>query len=76
MGIIDLEKHFAFQKQLELKINNKELLTDQDASSIINGLLDTLIEVGNGGITDAHLHEEADRLFALRDYWFKQKTGK
>lgn len=33
---------------------------------LIEEILDTLIEVGNG-VTDEHLHEAADKLFKIRD---------
>jgi len=55
---------------------NKDVknLTDDDARLIIEDVLDTLIEVGNG-ITDADLHEAADKLFIFRDYWLKNKIS-
>jgi len=64
--------HATVRQPTREKIINDELLDDEDAQEIIESVLDTLIEVGNG-VTDHHLHEACDQLFALRDKWFKQK---
>lgn len=58
-------------KQLNSSIAASKL-SDDDAAYIIEVVLDTLVEVGNG-TTDADLHEAADYLFALRDHWFKSR---
>lgn len=38
----------------------------QSAAAMIESVLDTLVEVGNG-VTDEMLHEAADKLFSVRD---------
>lgn len=63
--------HNERMSQLDISINNGDL-SDNDASLIIENLLDTLIEVGNG-TTDEELHKSADYLFVLRDKWFKKR---
>jgi hypothetical protein len=44
-------------------------LTKEESSILLEYVIDTLIEVGNG-VTDKDLHEAADRLFKFRDFWF------
>jgi len=56
--------------QLDKDIKNKKFLSNEDASFIIENLLDVLVEVGNG-TTDEELHKQADYLFALRDKYLK-----
>ena len=46
-----------------------QVMSDDDAALIIESVLDTLVEVGNG-VTDEHLHAAADKLFKFRDEWF------
>ena len=58
-------------KQLDAAILNNNL-TDEDAALIIEIVLDSLIEVGNG-VSDETLHESAEYLFALRDKWFQKR---
>jgi hypothetical protein len=53
-------------------IQAKTTLSRNDAGLIIEGILDDLIEVGNG-TTDEMLHIAADKLFALRDKWFNRE---
>lgn len=50
--------------------NKKEPLTLEEASVILETVIDTLCEVGNG-VTDSDLHEACDKLFYFRDNWFK-----
>lgn len=57
--------------KLDLNIANGNL-TNDDAALILEIVLDTLVEVGNG-TTDEELHKAADYLFALRDKWFNKK---
>jgi hypothetical protein len=47
-------------------------ISDSEASIILETVLDTLIEVGNG-TTDRQLHEQCDQLFKFRDKWFVNK---
>jgi hypothetical protein len=46
-------------------------MTKNEASDILETVLDTLVEVGNG-VTDEHLHEMADLLFKFRDEYFNK----
>lgn len=56
-------------------METKEPLSREDAAWIIEEVLDTLIEVGNG-VTDEHLHDACDLLFKFRDQWFKNAEKK
>jgi hypothetical protein len=47
----------------------KKKLTKQEASFLLEEVIDRLIEVGNG-VTEKELHEAADYLLAFRDKWF------
>ena len=47
-------------------------ITKEDAHELIEEVLDTLIEVGNG-TTDEMLHEAADKLFVVRDCFINQE---
>lgn len=58
-------------KKLETSINNG-ILSDDDAKLIIEEVIDTLIEVGNG-TTDEQLHKACDYLLSLRDLWFDKR---
>lgn len=60
-------------KQLETSINNG-ILSDYDAKLIIEEVIDTLIEVGNG-TTDEQLHKACDYLLSLRDLWFDKRIN-
>ena len=64
-----IKGHNERMDRLDLSIANGTL-SNEDASLIIENVIDALIEVGNG-ISDAELHKQADYLFALRDLWFK-----
>ena len=55
-------------KQLETSISNG-ILSNDDAKLIIEEVIDTLVEVGNG-TTDEQLHKACDYLLSLRDLWF------
>jgi hypothetical protein len=44
-------------------------LSVDEASEILEDVIDTLIEVGNG-VTDKMLHEAADKLLRFRDQYF------
>lgn len=57
-------------KKIQKKIDAKESLNVSEASCLLEEVLDTLVEVGNG-ITEGHLHKACDQLFAFRDLWFK-----
>jgi len=57
-------------KNLE-EIPKSEILSDDEASLILEDVIDTLIEVGNG-TTDEQLHEAADKLLNFRDNWFNE----
>ena len=46
-------------------------MTRDEAVIIIEEVLDTLIEVGNG-VTDEHLHDAADKLLDFRDNFFNK----
>lgn len=61
-----MEYFFDFESH-----KNDKCLTDIDARLIIEDVLDTLIEVGNG-VTDEELHYAADKLFKFRDAWLNQ----
>lgn len=63
------------QEMIRKKIDNKEKLTIEDAAFILEDVIDTLCQVGNG-VTHEHLHEAADYLFAFRDLWFKNMINK
>lgn len=58
-------------KQLETSINNG-ILSDDDAKLIIEEVIDTIVEVGNG-TTDEQLHKACDYLLSLRDLWFDKR---
>ena len=58
-------------KQLETSINNG-ILSDDDAKLIIEEVIDTLVEVGNG-TTDEQLHKACDYLLSLRDLLFDKR---
>lgn len=45
-------------------------ISREDACEILETVLDTLVEVGNG-ISDEDLHNAADMLFEFRDCYFK-----
>jgi hypothetical protein len=47
----------------------KRLLTREAACELLEQVIDTLCEVGNG-VTDADLHKAADQLFEFRDRYF------
>lgn len=49
-------------------------LSNSEASILLETVLDTLVEVGNG-VTDETLHEAADQLFKFRDFWFEHTVG-
>lgn len=57
----------------ELLITPRKL-TRGEAFCIIDGVIDTLIEVGNG-VTDEMLHADADKLFLVRDYFISRTRG-
>lgn len=48
------------------------MITNNEAKLLIEDVLDTLSEVGNG-VTDKMLHEACDKLFKFRDEWFNVK---
>lgn len=66
-----IKKHVERMSRLDLSIVGGTL-SDDDASLIIENVLDALTEVGNG-ITDEELCKQRDYMFALRDLWFKKK---
>lgn len=47
-------------------------MTKQKAAIILEEVIDTLIEVGNG-VTDEMLHAAADQLIKFRDEWFENE---
>lgn len=53
---------------------NPRKLTESEAFNLVDNVIDTLIEVGNG-TTDDMLHEAADILFLVRDYYISEKEG-
>jgi len=53
------------------KANEGQQISDNEAAYIIEHLLDTLIEVGNG-VTAEMLHEWCEMLLIFRDHWFNQ----
>lgn len=63
-----INKHNLAMENLALSIENDNL-SNKDASFIIENVLDTLREVGNGSYTDDELHKSTDLLIALRDKW-------
>lgn len=69
-----IKKQNERMNQLDLSITSGSL-SDEDATLIIEIVLDTLIEVGNG-TTDDELHKAADYLIALRDKWFDKRKIK
>jgi len=50
------------------EIEPSKVLTDDEARIILEDVIDTLIEVGNG-TTDEQLHQAADKLLNFRDNW-------
>jgi len=66
-----MTKMYKIQQRIDKHIGNKTM-TDDDTIIIIEGILDTLVEVGNG-VTDEMLHKQCDYLFAFRDLWMKNK---
>jgi|DEB0MinimDraft_10_1074344.scaffolds.fasta_scaffold342290_2 uncharacterized membrane-anchored protein len=67
-----IKKHNERMKQLDLSIVSGSL-SDEDASLIIENVLDVLTEVGNG-ITDEELSKQREYMFALRDLWFNKRS--
>jgi len=65
---MNIGEHLDSLKRIMVKENT---ITNSEASILLETVLDTLVEVGNG-VTDENLHEAADQLFKFRDYWFKQ----
>lgn len=53
------------------EISIPKTLSDDEATVILEDVIDTLIEVGNG-TTEKQLHEAADKLLNFRDNWFNQ----
>lgn len=53
------------------EISIPKTLSDDEAEVILEDVIDTLIEVGNG-TTEKQLHEAADKLLNFRDNWFNQ----
>lgn len=47
-------------------------ITREDAFDLIEDVIDTLVEVGNG-TTEEELHEAADKLFVVRDCFIKKE---
>ena len=70
--MIKIKKHNERMKQLDLSIVSGSL-SDEDASLIIENVLDVLTEVGNG-ITDEELSKQREYMFALRDLWFNKRS--
>lgn len=66
-----IKQHNEAMKQLDLSIANNETLTNNQAKLIIENVLDTLTEVGNG-TTDNMLYATLDYMFALRDLWYNR----
>lgn len=58
-------------KNLEEITITDTILSDNEAEIILEDIIDTLIEVGNG-TTDKQLHEAADKLLNFRDNWFNK----
>jgi hypothetical protein len=50
-------------------------MTKEQASELIEDVLDTLVEVGNG-VTDEMLHEAANKLFKFRDEFLNKNLDK
>jgi hypothetical protein len=50
-------------------------MTKEEATTILEDVLDTLVEVGNG-TTEEHLKEACDKLFKFRDEWFNKSEKK
>lgn len=69
-----IKEHIDRMKQLDLSIIDDNV-SDGDASLIIENVLDTLVEVGNGS-TENDLHKAADYLFAFRDKWLYKQLNK
>ena len=46
-------------------------MTNNEARTIIEEVIDTLIEVGNG-VTDQDLHKECDKLLSFRNEYFNK----
>jgi hypothetical protein len=55
-------------------MSDKKSITDQEAYEIIEDVIDTLCEVGNG-VTDKDLLIAQGNLFLFRDSWLKQKLN-
>lgn len=64
------KNYFEIKEKINNKIKNKEILTKEESSFLLEEVIDTLIEVGNG-VTDEQLHESADYLLYFRDFYFK-----
>ena len=62
-------KNWAEKRSFSIETLQKELEAEQEkkkpAMQLIEDVLDTLVEVGNG-VTDEMLHEAADKLFKAR----------
>jgi len=48
-------------------------MTDKEATALLETVIDSLCEVGNGA-TDAELHKRADDLIRFRNEWFKKNS--
>lgn len=48
------------------------VISKDEASELLEDVLDTLVEVGNGA-THEMLKEACDKLFRFRDKWFKNQ---
>jgi hypothetical protein len=69
-----LTNFFKIKEAISKKKDRKEPLTKEEASILLEYVLDCLVEVGNG-ITDSDLHGAADDLFQFRDFWFNNKEN-
>lgn len=50
------------------------VMTSDVAACLLEDVIDTLIEVGNG-TTEDHLNEALHKLLRFRDEWFSLKRG-
>jgi uncharacterized membrane protein len=51
-----------------LKKQENERKVKEEISTLLEDVIDTLVEVGNG-VTNEDLHEAADKLFKIRKLW-------
>ena len=63
-----LDEYLKVKQEINRKVSAKELLTDSEASIVLEHVIDTLIEVGNG-VSEEDLRDCTNLLFSFRTYY-------